>query len=219
MLGHRHQRWHFAHRPGSGFPPIWVSGDRIAMIAAPARLPPVARSRPGLPGHARRHRHPLSRAPRPPGTRHLHHRDAGGRGRSVTTVLEMPISVPCCARRVFEMRKALRRGRELRQLRSLRCAGLLDRDEVLGMADAGACSCKIFPTPYRSARMNSWVCVSRMKTRFTGRWAGQGDGATNLLPRRERTADPKSLKGASGRRGAPTPRPLSPAGHPPWWRR
>lgn len=66
-------------------------------------------------------------------------------GGGVTTLLEMPISIPACARLdIFENRKALGLSQAYTNFGLYGAAGLLDRDEILNMADAGACGFKIF---------------------------------------------------------------------------
>ena len=78
---------------------------------------------------------------------------AGG----VTTVLEMPISDPCCATvEVFESRKALGEAESLVNFGLYGAPGLLNRDEVLGMADAGACGFKIFTHAIPAGRENEF---------------------------------------------------------------
>jgi allantoinase len=57
----------------------------------------------------------------------------------------MPISIPCCATvEVFEARKALGRAESLVNFGLYGAPGLLDRAEIMGMAEAGACGFKIF---------------------------------------------------------------------------
>ena len=66
---------------------------------------------------------------------------AGG----VTTLLEMPISIPGCARPdILEDRKALALSEAYINFGLYGAPGLLDRDAVMGMADAGACGFKVF---------------------------------------------------------------------------
>ncbi len=127
---------------------LGIEQDRIAIIAQPGALPAARRelSAEGclvMPGAIDIHFH--VRAPGHPerGTFITETQAAAAGG--VTTVLEMPISVPCCARvEVFEDRKALGQRESYVNFGLYGAPGLLERDEVLGMADAGACGFKIF---------------------------------------------------------------------------
>lgn len=74
---------------------------------------------------------------------------AGG----VTTIFEMPISKPCCATRdIFLMRKALAEENAYVNFGLYGAPGLLNRDEVQGMADEGAIAFKIFTTAAPAGR-------------------------------------------------------------------
>jgi dihydropyrimidinase/allantoinase len=76
----------------------------------------------------------------------------------------MPISVPCCARvEVFEQRKALGQRESYVNFGLYGAPGLLDRDEVLGMADAGACGFKIFTHAVQKGREEEFVglCIDK----------------------------------------------------------
>lgn len=127
---------------------IGVEGDTIAAVVTPGGLPPARRelSAEGLlvlPGAIDIHFH--VRAPGHPerGTFVTESRAAAAGG--VTTVLEMPISVPCCSRReVMERRRELGEAQSLVNFGLYGAPGLLERDEILGMAEAGACGFKIF---------------------------------------------------------------------------
>ena len=127
---------------------IGIEQDRVAAIAPPGTLPAARRELNAegclvMPGAVDIHFH--VRAPGHPerGTFITETQAAAAGG--VTTVLEMPISVPCCARvGVLEQRKALGRSQSYVNFGLYGAPGLLDRDEVLGMADAGACGFKIF---------------------------------------------------------------------------
>lgn len=127
---------------------IGVERDRIAAIAAPGGLGAARREMNVegslvLPGVIDIHFH--VRAPGHPqrGTFVTESQAAAAGG--VTTILEMPISVPGCARRdILENRKRLGEAESLVNFGLYGAPGLLDRDEILGMADAGACGYKLF---------------------------------------------------------------------------
>jgi len=127
---------------------LGIEQDRIAVIAQPGALPAARRELDAtgclvMPGAIDIHFH--VRAPGHPerGTFITETQAAAAGG--VTTVLEMPISVPCCARvEVFEARKALGQKESYVNFGLYGAPGLLDRGEVLAMADAGACGYKIF---------------------------------------------------------------------------
>ncbi len=96
-----------------------------------------------LPGFIDIHFH--VRAPAHPqrGTWESESRAAAAGG--VTTVFEMPISTPGCARRdIFESRKALGAAESYVNFGLYGAPGLLDRGEILGMAEAGAVGFKVF---------------------------------------------------------------------------
>jgi allantoinase len=83
---------------------------------------------------------------------------AGG----ITTLLEMPISNPSCARlAVFEARKALGLSEAYVNFGLYAAPGLLDRSEILRMADAGACGYKIFTHAAPPGRLEEFagICV------------------------------------------------------------
>lgn len=127
---------------------LGVEGDRIALVARPGALPPARREINAegllvLPGVIDIHFH--VRAPGHPerGTFETESQAAAAGG--VTTFLEMPISVPGCARRdILERRRELGEARSYVNFGLYGAAGLLQRDEILGMAEAGACAFKIF---------------------------------------------------------------------------
>ncbi len=140
---------------------LGIEGDRIAMIAAPGALPAARREIEAggclvMPGAIDIHFH--VRAPGHPerGTFITETQAAAAGG--VTTVLEMPISVPCCARvEIFEQRKALGAAESYVNFGLYGAPGLLDRDEVLGMADAGACGYKIFTHAVQKGREDEFL--------------------------------------------------------------
>jgi allantoinase len=127
---------------------LGIEGGQIALIARSGALPPARRELNAeemlvLPGAIDIHFH--VRAPGHPerGTFETETQAAAAGG--VTTILEMPISVPGCARRdILEQRRALGEARSYVNFGLYGAAGLLQRDEVLGMAEAGACGFKIF---------------------------------------------------------------------------
>jgi allantoinase len=127
---------------------IGIEGDRIAAVEAPGALPPARReiAADGLlvmAGVIDIHFH--VRAPGHPerGTFASETRAAAAGG--VTTILEMPISVPCCATTsVFRMRRELGESETHVNFGLYGAPGLLDRDQVLGMADEGAVAFKVF---------------------------------------------------------------------------
>ena len=127
---------------------LGIEHDRIAMIAQPGGLPAARRVIDAsgcfvMPGAIDIHFH--VRAPGHPqrGTFTSETRAAAAGG--VTTLLEMPISVPGCARRdIFESRKQLGLAQSLVNFGLYGAPGLLDRGEILGMTEAGACGFKIF---------------------------------------------------------------------------
>lgn len=127
---------------------IGVEGAQIAQVARPGALPRarhelVAEGMLVLPGALDIHFH--VRAPGHPerGTFTTETQAAAAGG--VTTILEMPISVPCCATpEVFARRRALGAAESFVNFGLYGAPGLLDRDAVLGMAELGACGYKIF---------------------------------------------------------------------------
>ncbi len=127
---------------------VGIEQDKIAMLARSGNLPPArheinAEGLLVLPGVIDIHFH--VRAPAHParGTFVSETRAAAAGG--VTTILEMPISTPGCARAdILEARKALGQKESLVNFGLYGAPGLLDREEILGMADAGACGFKVF---------------------------------------------------------------------------
>jgi allantoinase len=127
---------------------IGIENDKIAWVAQKGTMPAARReinadNKLILPGAVDIHFH--VRAPSHPerGTFATETQAAAAGG--VTTVLEMPISLPCCARRqVLEDRKALALSQAYVNFGLYGAPGLLERGEILGMAEAGACGFKIF---------------------------------------------------------------------------
>ncbi|MEZ4837241.1 MAG: amidohydrolase family protein [Caldilineaceae bacterium] len=76
----------------------------------------------------------------------------------------MPISTPGCARRdIFEKRKALGQAEAYVNFGLYGAPGLLDRDEILGMADAGAVGFKVFTHAAPKDREDEFlgICLER----------------------------------------------------------
>lgn len=146
---------------------IAIDRDRIAMIAQPGALPPARREVTAegclvMPGAIDIHFH--VRAPGHPqrGTFGTETRAAAAGG--VTTILEMPISVPGCARAdILENRKRLGQAQSYVNFGLYGAPGLLDRSEIRGMADAGACGFKIFTHATPKGREDEFlgICLDK----------------------------------------------------------
>lgn len=142
---------------------VGVEGDKIATVARNGGLPEARREINAdgkllLPGIIDIHFH--VRAPAHPqrGTFATETRAAAAGG--VTTILEMPISTPGCARRdILEARKALGLSEAVVNFGLYGAPGLLDRDEILGMADAGACGFKIFTHAVPKGREDEFLGI------------------------------------------------------------
>ena len=127
---------------------IGVEGSHIAVIANAGGLPAArneidARELLVLPGAIDIHFH--VRAPAHPerGTFVTETQAAAAGG--VTTVLEMPISIPGCARpEILRNRRALGEAQSLVNFGLYGAPGLLQRDLIEGLAEAGACGFKVF---------------------------------------------------------------------------
>lgn len=92
---------------------------------------------------------------------------AGG----VTTIFEMPISKPCCATTaIFEARKALGAANAYVNFALYGAPGLLQRDEVQGMAHAGAVGFKIFMTAAPAGRNDEFegLCLPSSEGLYQG---------------------------------------------------
>ena len=96
---------------------------------------------------------------------HLHHRNAGGRGRRRHHGAgdAHQRALLCAWWQVFENRKALGQRESYVNFGLYGAPGLLDRDEVLGMADAGACGYKIFTHAVQKGREEEFVglCIDK----------------------------------------------------------
>jgi dihydroorotase (multifunctional complex type) len=140
---------------------IGIERNRIAVIATDGLLPPARREIDAtgllvLPGAIDIHFH--VRAPGHPerGTFVTESQAAAAGG--VTTFLEMPISVPCCARpEVFESRKQLGLAESYVNFGLYGAPGLLDRDGILRMGEAGACGFKIFTHAIQPGREDEFI--------------------------------------------------------------
>lgn len=139
---------------------LGLEGDKIALVAAPGGLPPAREELAAdemlvLPGAIDIHFH--VRAPSHPerGTWGSESQAAAAGG--VTTLLEMPISAPCCARAdVLERRKAQGLAESFVNFGLYGAPGLLDRDEIHAMAEAGACGFKLFTHAAPPGRENEF---------------------------------------------------------------
>ncbi len=146
---------------------LGIEHDRIALIAQAGGLPAARREIDAtgcfvLPGAIDIHFH--VRAPGHPqrGTFITETRAAAAGG--VTTLLEMPISVPGCARKeILESRKQLGLAQSLVNFGLYGAPGLLDRDEILGMAEAGACGFKVFTHATPKGREDEFlgICIEQ----------------------------------------------------------
>lgn len=127
---------------------IGVEGTAIAAVGRPGTLPAARHELDAagllvLPGAIDIHFH--VRAPGYPERGTFVTETGAAAAGGVTTVLEMPISTPGCARRdIFESRRALGQAQAIVNFGLYGAPGLLQRDEILGMAEAGACGFKIF---------------------------------------------------------------------------
>lgn len=145
---------------------IGIERDTIAVVAREGTLPAARRELDAsgmlvLPGALDIHFH--VRAPAHPERGTFVSETGAAAAGGVTTILEMPISAPCCARReVLESRKQLGLAQSLVNFGLYGAPGLLNRDEILGMADAGACGFKIFTHSAPSGREDEFLglCLS-----------------------------------------------------------
>jgi len=144
---------------------VGVENDKIAIVAQSGALPEARNEINAdglliLPGiidihfHVREPGHP-ERATFASETRAA---AAGG----VTTLLEMPISIPGTARRdILESRKALALSEAYVNVGMYGAPGLLDQDEIMGMAEAGACGFKVFAHATPKGREDEFlgICI------------------------------------------------------------
>ena len=147
---------------------IGVEAGCITLISMQGALPPARNEQIAegcfvLPGAIDIHFH--VRAPGHPhrGTFITESQAAAAGG--VTTVLEMPISVPCCATPdIFELRRKLGESESCVNFGLYGAPGLLNRDHILGMAEAGAIAFKIFTHAVPTGREEefSGLCLDRM---------------------------------------------------------
>ena len=152
---------------------VGIEGGQIALLAQPGALPAARREIDAdgclvLPGAIDIHFH--VRAPGHPqrGTFITETQAAAAGG--VTTVLEMPISVPCCARvEVFQARRALGEAQSYVNFGLYGAPGLLDREEILGMAEEGACGFKVFTHAIPKGREEEFegLCVEAESDLYT----------------------------------------------------
>ncbi len=144
---------------------IGIEDDKIVFVAQPGALPEAREEINAdglliLPGIIDIHFH--VRAPGHPerGTFASETRAAAAGG--VTTILEMPISIPGTARRdILEDRIALALSETVVNVGFYGAPGLLDRDEILGMAEAGACGFKVFTHATPKGREDEFlgICI------------------------------------------------------------
>lgn len=144
---------------------VGIEGDKIAIVARNGGLPRARREIPAdgklvLPGVIDIHFH--VRAPAHPNRGTFATETQAAAAGGVTTILEMPISTPGCARRdILEARKALGLSQAYVNFGLYGAPGLLERDEILGMADAGACGFKIFTHAVPKGREDEFlgICI------------------------------------------------------------
>lgn len=135
---------------------VGIERGKVAVVASDGILPAArseidAEGKLILPGAIDIHFH--VRAPSNPERGTFATETGAAAAGGVTTVLEMPISKPCCARsEVLENRKALGLSQAYVNFGLYGAPGLLDREEVLAMAEAGACGFKIFTHAVQAGR-------------------------------------------------------------------
>lgn len=127
---------------------VGIEGDKIAVISVNGNMPPARREINAegclvMPGAVDIHFH--VRAPAHPARGTFITETQGAAAGGVTTLLEMPISSPAAARSdIFEQRKKLGESQTYVNFGLYGAPGLLDREEIMAMAEAGACGFKIF---------------------------------------------------------------------------
>ena len=161
---------------GSFTADVGIEGDKIALVArngglGAARREINAEGKLILPGVIDIHFH--VRAPAHPNRGTFITETQAAAAGGVTTILEMPISTPGCARRdILEARKALGLSQAYVNFGLYGAPGLLNRDEILGMADAGACGFKIFTHAVPKGREDEFlgICIEN-EGKFIRRWS------------------------------------------------
>lgn len=144
---------------------IGIENSTIVQLAAPGALPGARRELIAdgcfvLPGVIDIHFH--VRAPANPERATFASETRGAAAGGVTTLLEMPVSVPSCATlEVFEARKALANQEAYINFGLYAAPGLGNRDEILRMRDAGACGYKVFTHASPKGREDEFlgICV------------------------------------------------------------
>ncbi|MBV7339426.1 amidohydrolase family protein [Chloroflexi bacterium TSY] len=144
---------------------VGLEHDKIAIVAQRGALPEARKEINAdgllvLPGIIDIHFH--VRAPGHPERATFASETRAAAAGGVTTLLEMPISIPGCARRdILEDRKALALSEAYINFGLYGAPGLLDRDEILGMAEAGACGFKVFTHAVPKGREDEFlgICI------------------------------------------------------------
>lgn len=144
---------------------IGIENDTIALIAQPGALPAArqeidADGQLVLPGIIDIHFH--VRAPGHPERATFASETRAAAAGGVTTILEMPISIPGTARKdILEERQALALSEAHVNVGFYGAPGLLDRAEILGMAEAGACGFKVFTHATPKGREDEFlgICI------------------------------------------------------------
>lgn len=144
---------------------VGIENDKIAIVAQQGALPEARQEISAdelliLPGVIDIHFH--VRAPGHPERATFASETQAAAAGGVTTLLEMPISIPGTARQdILEDRKALALSEAYINIGMYGAPGLLDRDEVLGMAEAGACGFKVFTHATPKGREDEFlgICI------------------------------------------------------------
>ena len=144
---------------------VGIEHDRVALVAQPGSLPPARQEINAdglllLPGIIDIHFH--IRAPGHPERATFASETRAAAAGGVTTLLEMPICIPGCARRtILEDRKALALTESYVNIGFYGAPGLLDQGEILGMAEAGACGFKVFTHATPKGREDEFlgICI------------------------------------------------------------
>ena len=144
---------------------LGIEGGKIAILSSSGALPTARREinaegRLVLPGIIDIHFH--VRAPGYPERGTFTSETQAAAAGGVTTILEMPISTPACATAaVLESRKALGLSQSYVNFGLYGAPGLLDRGEILAMAEAGACGFKVFTHAIPKGREDEFlgICI------------------------------------------------------------